>query len=171
VLDGDDAGLDLLEGLGGGVGADGGRADEEVEDGGAESVDVGALVERLAAELLRRHVGEGSHDGAGDAEAGDARHGAADEGVVVRGGVGGGDEAEVGDVGDAVAIEEDVGGLEVAVDDAESGGLDECLGDAEEVGRDVVPGSGPWRSTASWREPPSTSCMAMNQTPRSSPTK
>jgi hypothetical protein len=31
--------------------------------------------------------------------------------------------------------------------------------------------SGPFRSTASWSEPPSTSCIAMNQTPRSSPTK
>ena len=90
---------------------------------------------------------------------------------MVRGSVGGGDEPEVGDVGDAVAVEEDVGGLEVAVDDAEAGGLDEGLGDAEEVGGDLVQGRGPSRSTASWREPPSTSCIAMNQTPRSSPTK
>ena len=81
LADGDEAGLDLLEGLGGGAGVDRGRADEQVEDGGAETVDVGALVERLAAELLGRHVREGAHDGAGDAEAGAAGQGAADEGV------------------------------------------------------------------------------------------
>src|SRR5207253_7930439 len=77
----------------------------------AERVDVDARVDRLAGDLLRRDVVEGADEAAG---LGQARLG---------GDVAG--DAEVGDVGvlgTLLAAEQDVGRLDVAVD--QSGGVD-----------------------------------------------
>ena len=68
-----------------------------------QRVDVRAGVDRLAADLLRRHV-----------------TGAADDGARARdpGPVGAGGDAEVGDLGVTLPVDEDVLGFDVAVDDA-----------------------------------------------------
>ncbi len=78
---------------------------EDVVERGSERVDVAALVVRLvAARLLGRHVGERADLRAG---ARDLRRGAAELG-----------DPEVEDVGPRGGVDEDVLGLQVAVDDA-----------------------------------------------------
>ena len=80
-------------------------AGEELVEQDAAGVDVGTLVDDLAHELLGRHVGRGAHDGAGLGHA--AGFDACD--------------AEIGDLGLADIVgDHDVGGLDVAMDDAAS---------------------------------------------------
>ena len=69
----------------------------------AERVDVGGRAHGLAADLLGGEVGRGADDDAGVGDAG----GVGDEG-----------DTEVGEVGPPVAVEEDVAGRDVAVQDA-----------------------------------------------------
>src|SRR6202034_1647247 len=91
-----------------------------------EGEEVGAGVEILAADLFGRHIGDGADGGAGS---GDVLGAFADGGERVAGvvdvvlfcvGVGAGlfGEAEVENFGVAAAGDEDVGGLDVAMDDA-----------------------------------------------------
>ena len=77
-------------------------------------------------------------------------------------------EAEVGEVG-AVAFEQDVVRLDVAVDDAGGVGGVERFGDLAEQRRPPRPGgSGPSRSISLRRSPPSTSRIATISSPSSS---
>ncbi len=92
----------------------------------AEGPDVGAGVGVLAAQLLGRHVGDGADGAAGVGQAG------------LAGDLG---QAEVGDADRAVGGEEDVGGLDVAVDDAAGVGSGEAVG-----------GLGDDRQGLGWRE-------------------
>jgi len=95
---------DLKEGLPG----DRGPAGEEGVEGGAEAVDVGGRADggEVAERLLGGAVAGGPEEPARDAEGG-----AGGGGVEVAG------EAEVGQADVAVGVDEDVGGLEVAVED------------------------------------------------------
>ena len=83
----------------------------------AEGEKIGASVQRLATNLLRRHVGDRTHRGAG-ARQGVIRHGGRHLGLGVRprfrGQLG---EAEVEDLHIAALGDEDVGRLDVAMDD------------------------------------------------------
>ena len=78
----------------------------------ADAPDVGAVIDRLAARLLRRHVGDGSHH--------DALPRAGHRGHVrlVRGRRSHLGEAEIEDLHVTARSDEDVGGFDVAVDDA-----------------------------------------------------
>ena len=105
-----------------GVAAEGLFAGEHLVEHGAEAEDVGAMVDRLAAHLLRRHVWRGAHHHAGlglqslhrgHGEIGQTgrcfRHCRADIGL---------GESEVEELGVTVFGEEDVFRLEVAMYDA-----------------------------------------------------
>ena len=96
--------------LDGGVAFERALAGEDLVEDDAEGEDVGAGVERFAAYLFGRHVADGAEDQAG-------LGGGAFEGAFrrVRGQF---RDAEVEDLGAAVAREKDVLGLEVTVDDA-----------------------------------------------------
>ena len=76
--------------------------------------DVGSGVDVLAEELLGRHVGDGPDGAAGPGQAG------------LAGDLG---QAEIGDPGDALLRDEDVGRLDVAVDDAVRMGGGQAVGD------------------------------------------
>jgi len=96
-------------------------AGEHLVEHDAEGVDVGARI-GLAGVLLGGHVVGGAHDDIGPGEA--------------AGGTGGGaGEAEVGELGAPILGEEDIGGLDVAVDDAlavrELQGIANLAGDGE----------------------------------------
>ncbi|MCU0723844.1 MAG: hypothetical protein MUC63_09570, partial [Planctomycetes bacterium] len=95
------------------------RAGERLVERGAEGIDVGAEVDRLALALLRGHVGRGAQDLPG--------HGHAHVGQRVAG------EAEVRDLHDALLGDHEVGGLDVAVDHALLRGLREPLGRLDDV--------------------------------------
>ncbi len=116
---------------------------EHLPEDDAEGPDVGALVHRLAAGLLGAHVGRGPEDHAGLGPLARHRRGAGGVarvqggGGVAREGLG---EAEVEDLDLAVGRELDVGGLEVAVDDALAVGLLERLGDLPRDGERLVDG-------------------------------
>ena len=69
----------------------------------AQRVDVGTGVGLTGADLLGRHIGEGSH---GQAGAGEARP------------AGGARDAEIGELDDAAGGDQDVGGLDIAVNHA-----------------------------------------------------
>ena len=107
------------------------RAGDRLDHHEPERVEVGATVERRARALLRRGVARGADDRAG--RLGPARLGE-------RAG-----EPEVGDAHDAVLVEEEVRGLDVAVDEAAAVRVVERGGDlAADVrglrGREPVPG-------------------------------
>ena len=95
------------EELVGGMADEGGAPGEGVVEGSTELVDVGALV-GAAFELLRGGVGGGAGEEAGEREA---------RGRLLAG------DAEVGDLGAVLLVEEDVLGFDVAVDDAAGAGL------------------------------------------------
>ena len=101
--------------------------DRLVKDG-AQGEDVASSVDlvRVPAGLLRGHVGRGPHDGAALRE--------------VRLGVGGLRQAEVGDLGDAVRVDQDVRRLDVAVDDAVLVGVVDRLADLPHEGEDLLDG-------------------------------
>ena len=104
---------DLADDLPRGAPAKGGLPGDQGEQGGAEGVEVAALVDGgVAARLFGRHVGGRADHRAGTGQA------------VVEGAR----EAEVGDFGPAVGVEHEVGRLEVAVQ--QTGGVDrgESLG-------------------------------------------
>ncbi|MEZ4300478.1 MAG: hypothetical protein R3B70_36370 [Polyangiaceae bacterium] len=111
------------------VGGEGGAAGEHLEGGDPEGVLIGAVAHGLAHGLLGGHVLRGSEDGAcgGEGGAAFAEHGRADLG-----------DAEVDDL-DGVAlgervVDDDVFGLEIAVDDALFVGAGEGGGDLAEDG-------------------------------------
>ncbi len=96
------------------------RSGQRVEERGAEAVEVGRRAQRLAPELLRAHVG-GRADrllGAGDIDRAFERPG----------------QTEVGQADATVGLDEDVGGLEVAVDHA---ALVQMGEDVEKLRREV----------------------------------
>src|ERR1043165_3256522 len=107
----------------------------ELPEHGADGEDVGALVDGLAALLFRGHVGRGAEDGAGGGEvvAGWGLGG----GAGGRGLVGGGGEvfgqAPVDDDRLAEGADDDIGGLEVAVDDVAAVGVGDGVGDGDDV--------------------------------------
>ena len=101
----------------GGVGREGHRAGDRLDEDEAERVHVGLAVDGLALGLLRRGV------------AGGAEHGALRLGPR-RLGQGAG-QAEVGDAQPAVVAEQEVGGLDVAVDEAAAVGVVEGPGGLE----------------------------------------
>ena len=138
-------------------------ADEQLVEHDAEGPDVGATIRRLAARLLRRHVGGGAEDEAGGrARAGEggrlreAGRAARARVVVPAPGLG---EAEVEHLHLAVGGQLDVGGLEVAVDDALLVGLLERLGDLAARRRGPRPPAAAPRFSRSARSSPSTSSM------------
>lgn len=102
------AALHACEDLHVGACGDGSFACEELVEDDAERVDVAAVVEALAAGLFWAHVGEFSAELAG----------CGSDGLV-----GGDGDAEVDELGLAVARDEDVGGRDVAVDEAEASAL------------------------------------------------
>lgn len=100
---------------------EGGLAGEELEEEDAEAVDVGVGSEEAGAGMAG--FGGAVEEGGGSREVV----------VVVVGGKEGGDEAVVGEAGLEVGTKEDVGGLEVAMDDGRRG-----LVEVEEAGGDVL---------------------------------
>jgi hypothetical protein len=86
--------------FGGGVGIEGTAAGEELKEYEAEGVQVASHGGFVAAVLLGGHVGRGSGERAPGACGGE------------------GGEAKVGDAGVTAAIDEDVGGLEIEVEDS-----------------------------------------------------
>src|SRR5437762_2482257 len=80
---------------------------EELIEHDAGREDVRAPIDRLALDLFRRHVGRGSDHGAG------ARRLAL---LALR--LGDAGDAEIGQFGVAAGIDQDIGRLDVAVDDA-----------------------------------------------------
>jgi hypothetical protein len=92
----------------------------------AKRENVGAGVDRLSADLFRRHVGRGSHR---DSGSGLQRRGRDDRIAERLGGVGHFREAEIEELDPAVAREKDILGLEVAVDDAPLVRRCEAVGD------------------------------------------
>lgn len=120
---------DGVVGVGGGVGR---RAGEAFVERGAEAVDVVLCVDILrVADLLGAHVGRRADGGSGLGELG----------------LGGGEvllgEAEVGELCVAAAVDHDVVGLDVAVDDLVLGGDDEGLRDVEDDAQCFGFGQGP----------------------------
>ena len=149
----DEAGEDLGHELGEGVAGEGAAAVGGLEEGDAEGELVGAGVDAGAEELLRGHVGGGAEHDAGDgdrgvegAEVGDGGGvlGGGPQVVEARGAAGGGlgaGEAEVEDADAAVVADHDVGGLEVAVDEAGGVGGGEALAGLAKHGGEL--GEGP----------------------------
>jgi hypothetical protein len=156
---GDRAGLadlaaeDLGHELGEGVAGEGAAAVGGLEEGDAEGELVGAGVDAGAEELLRGHVAgvpsmtpvtviEASRerqvgDGGGCSGAGSE---VAEAGGAARGGLGAG-EAEVEDADAAVVADHDVGGLEVAVDEAGRVGGREALAGLANMAGELGEGS------------------------------
>ncbi len=100
---------------------------EELEEHEAEGVDVGARVEGVALGLLGGHVLGGADGGA------QLGAFALDDGGVLSEGLGDAEVEDLGEVSDACdGFEDDVGGLEVAVDDVAAVGLLEACGDLDE---------------------------------------
>ena len=100
---------------------------EHLVEDDAERPDVGAGVDVLAAELFGRHVGDGADGAAGAGQAG------------LAGDLG---QAEVGDAGRPVLGDEDVGRLDVAVDDAARVGGGQAVGDLGGDGQGLGRGQG-----------------------------
>ena len=118
-------------------------AGQHLEEHDPEGPDVGPPVDRLAAGLLRRHVGGGAEDEAGRGAGVGERRGLRQVGrrgarALPRLG-----EAEVENRGLAVGSELDVRRLEVAVDDALLVGLFERLGDLPRDRDGLVDGNRP----------------------------
>ena len=110
-----------VELAGRGEGADGQAACEDLVEDDAEGVDVGAVVDAggvLA--LLGRHVVSAAHGRVRDGQLARDRGRAADDAC----------DAEVGELGRARRVEQDVGRLEVAVDDVVLVGVLEGRADA-----------------------------------------
>ena len=137
-------------------------AGEHLVEQDAEGPDVGALVDRLAARLLRRHVGGGAEDepgrGPGVGEGGRLRQVPARPAArsVAAPGL---RETEVEDLDLALRRQLHVRGLQVAVDDALLVGFFQGLGDLLREADRFVERDGP-RFSRSARSSPSTSSMA-----------
>ncbi|BAH94728.1 Os09g0572550, partial [Oryza sativa Japonica Group] len=110
---------------------DGAAAGDDLEEDDAEAVDVGAGGELAGESVLGGAVAVGAHDAGGDV------------GLVADGADLG--EAEVGEAGLEGGVEEDVGGLEVAVDDGGTSCVVQVLKAAGGALRDAHP-SGPVQS-------------------------
>ena len=118
---------ELVEDDGAGGSAEGVVCGGHFVEDNAEGEEVAAGVEEFAAGLLGRHVGDGAEGGAGASELvafGDAGFG----GVAGSSGIDAG-EAEVEDFGLAGGGDEDVGGFDVAVEDAFAMGGFEGVGE------------------------------------------
>ena len=110
-----------------------------VEDD-AEGKQIAARVHFFAADLFRGHVGDGTERGAGAGEifGSDAQRGS---GVGFRRGASQGrdfGEAEIEDLGIAALGDENVCGLDVAVDDALRMGGIESVGDFDGIGEELI---------------------------------
>ncbi len=129
----------------GGVGAvEGVAAGGELVEDEAEGEDVGLDAGLAGDELLGGHIGDGA--AAGGVGGSGGRHGAlaggaggVEVGLIGREAAG---EAEVEDLDEAAVGEHDVGGLEVAMEDAEGVGRGETVGDLDAGGEDELRG---WR--------------------------
>ena len=111
---------DGVEDDAGGFAAKGERSRGHFVEDGAEGEEVGPGVEFLAANLFGRHVGHGSESGAGAGEMFgiDAEGGESSGRLGFRTRVGNFGEAEIENFGVGAFGDEDVGGLDVAVNDA-----------------------------------------------------
>ena len=135
-------GLAIENGFGddrGGFSAEGEDAGGHFVEHDAEGEKIGAAVEFLAAQLLGRHVGHGADcgAGAGEIEAGGVGHGLR----IAAGGPGGAcdfGETEVENFGVAAVGDENVGGLDVAVDDSLAVGGFEGVGDFDRHGEQAI---------------------------------
>jgi hypothetical protein len=134
----------LLDQAGAGAGAELGEAVaaqrtdpvDRLVEGGAQAELVGALVDVGGEQLLRGHVGRGPDDLVVAGLERVAGHQGRQQLAVDR--AAGAGEAEVADAGAAVAVDEHVLGLEVAVDDAGEVGSDEAAAGLDVPGDDVV---------------------------------
>ena len=134
--------------------ANGGVAAEALAHDAAERIDVGRRGHLLAADLLGRHVVHRAQRLAGPGEVG---------ALAVLG------QAEVGDQRGAVGIEQDVGGLDVAVHHAAG---EQRVQPVRDLGADasaVGTSSGPSRSSFCSSEPPSMKRWERYGTPSCSP--
>ncbi|HUI77606.1 MAG TPA: hypothetical protein VLY24_06805 [Bryobacteraceae bacterium] len=105
---------------------------------GTEGEDIAAPIEFLAPRLFRRHIGNGADGGAGAGKVVDAR--SLGDLRVGKAGAAGGHfgEAEIEDLGVAALADENVGGLNVAVNNALVVGGIERVGDFDGQGKKFV---------------------------------
>ncbi len=130
-----------MEDDGGSGAVEGQAAGGHLIEDGAEAEEIGARIDFFAAGLLGRHVGDGADGGTGAGEQGGVDGGAdADGGLFVFFGQLG--EAEVEDLGAPAGGDEDVGGLDVAVNDAFTVGGVEGVGDLNGDVEKLVVGEG-----------------------------
>ena len=118
----------------GGVALEGSASGERLGQHSPEAEDVATRVDRMAMCLLRRHVAGGSYEALA---AGERRAGCLMGRVVVADQLG---DAEVEDLGVAAVGDDDVGRLEIAMDDARRVSSAERLADVDADADDVAAG-------------------------------
>ena len=133
------AGADRGDEVGRGVADEGAQAVERLVEGDAEAELIAVRADALVVVLLGGHVDGGADEGAAAGDGGERAHAAGlagDRGLV--GGVEAGD-AEVGDADAVVVADQQVVGLDVAVDEAGGVGRHEAAAGLHEHAQDLLP--------------------------------